>query len=234
MKNLMNPIVLILVLAMSIANAKMLASNNYSGLKVTIDVKVFDNIDGNAAEVEEHFTKAFESLGVEVVASDAPDVIALHIDCGKNDNDDDNDGIPDAKDNDDDNDGEDDAAEKIEEIDLDKEAGNLTDDFVDKDKSSGIYFEIDGEDGIDMRFESSADSLETTTEGNGGMASAILGNNGVFLNKVSFSPVKKLAALIPSADCLRQKMALRASLARCKNAACKSSVNSKANALGCV
>ena len=30
-----------------------------------------------------------------------------------------------------DNDGEDDAAEKIEEIDLDKEAGNLTDDFAD-------------------------------------------------------------------------------------------------------
>ena len=230
----MNVIAFILVLAMSVANAKMPVSNDEdSGLKVTIDVKVFDNIDGNAAEVEEHFTKAFESLGVEVVEKDAPDVTALHIDCGKNDNDDDNDGIPDAKDNDDDNDGEDDAAEKIEEIDLDKEAGSLTDDFEDKDKSSGIYFEIDGEDGIDMRFESSADSLETTDKGNGGMASAIFGN-GVFFQKTSFSSVKKLAALIPSADCLRQKMALRATLARCKNAACKSSVNSKANALGCL
>lgn len=79
MKNLMNLIALILVLAMSVANAKMLVSNNVedSGLKVTIDVKVFDDIDGDAAEVEEHFTKAFENLGVEVVASDAPDVTAL-------------------------------------------------------------------------------------------------------------------------------------------------------------
>ena len=203
-----------------------------SGLKVTIDVKVFDDIDGNAAEVEEHFTKAFQSLGVEVVPNDAPDVIALHIDCGKDDNDDDNDGVPDAKDADDDNDGEDDAKEAIEEVNLDAEAGTLTDDFADKDKSSGIYFEIDGEDGIDLRFESSADSLDESIENT--KQAATFFNNGVFFRKASFSPAKNFPLLIPSADCLRQKMALRATLARCKDAACKNSVNSRANSLGCI
>lgn len=203
-----------------------------SGLKVTIDVKVFDDIDGSAAQVKARFTRAFERLGVQVVASDAPDVTALHIECGKDDNDDDNDGIADAKDSDDNNDGVDDAKQNIQEISLDAEAGTLTDDFADKDKSSGIYFEIDGEDGIDQRFESDADSLDEAIE-NTKQAAAIFNNDG-FFQKASFSPAINFPLLIPSADCLRQKMALRATLARCKDAGCKNSVNSRANSLGCV
>jgi len=196
-----------------------------------LTVESREDIGETAAEFKADLKEAFEDLGDTVVEKASDDSIDLHFYLGKDDADDDNDGTLDAKDVGDANDGEADATEAIEEINLDKEAGNLTDDFADKDKSSGIYFEIDGVDGIDMRFESSADSLED--EGDGGMASAILGN-GVFLNKASFSPIEKFTALIPSADCLRQKMALRATLARCKNAACKTSVNTKANSLGCI
>lgn len=202
-----------------------------TGFKVSISVKVIDNVDGNATQVKKNFTEAFKAIGIEVVEQGDGDdnTVDLDITTGRDDDDDDNDGITDDKDNDDDGDGEDDAAEQVEIIDLDAEAGNLTDDFVDKDKSSGIYFEIDGDDGIEMEFITDADSLSETAAS----SSALFSGSDIF-RKVSFNRSNNPSLLIPSAECLRQKMVLRTSLARCKTAACKNSLNSNYKASGCL
>lgn len=235
MKNLLRAASFLLMIGLIVSTgggrAAAQSKSANTGFKVSISVKVIDNVDGNAAQVKKNFTEAFKAIGVEVVEQGDGDdnTVDLDITTGRDDDDDDNDGISDDKDNDDDGDGEDDATDKVEVIDLDAEAGNLTDDFVDKDKSSGIYFEIEGDDGIDMEFVTDADSL---TEAAAASSSLFTGND-VFRN-VSFNLTKTPSLMIPSAECLRQKMVLRTSLARCKNAACKNSLNSNYKAAGCL
>lgn len=127
-----------------------------------IIVKERDDVDFPVKAYQEALSKAFKSFGDTVEDEASADNITLYIVVGKDDKDDDNDGIPDAQDTDDYGDGFADNGENVTVYDMDKDPtfSKVTNELPDEDKAEGLYLSITSEDGSENVYVTKADSFK--------------------------------------------------------------------------
>lgn len=134
--------------------------------KLHITAQVVDDIGISAKDIVAGAKKFFGKRGIEVVDESDEGVTELFVTVGRDDADDDNDQVEDAKDNDDDGDKIEDSSEKIEAFDLyDRLPCDMISAYPDQNKREGVYVIISGADQAEsIRFNSFVDTFSGGTD----------------------------------------------------------------------